>query len=577
MSVLDEIKQYSLQYEKDVRSLADRLRDQQMPEPTEKLFAEFETCGNRLRYEKIYFGRRKFLSVFGLASVIWHQKEDIRKLEEVMIGICSERCWALPAHVNRKTDPNWSRTIDLFASETAQSLAHLTVLLAGELSEEVTALVRREVSARVLTPFMESEVPYNWEQLYNNWNAVCCGNVGSTGLLLLPDGQEKEILLSRITQGLTQYYLGSFGMDGACQEGLGYWVYGFTYLTLFALGLKEHDPSRDLMKLPKTREIALFQQKCYFEGGRTVSFSDGDSHGIYPMGLTCCLADQYDGIRFPDPACAQKLDGDACWRWIPIYWNWYWTNRYLADVDAGKVLPPQRTKQEGAAYLEDAQWCILRGPHHSAVIAKGGNNGESHNHNDVGSFYYLADGEAFLDDLGAGEYTKDYFSDKRYEIFCNRGKSHNIPIINGIDQKAGEKYRSDRFEFDEKQDISISFARAYGLDSVKSLFRSIHLDQDTGDLTVTDQILCDPSDEIIENLVTRLPVELLDGQAVIRGSRSSAVLTAEGAAENFRLEEVEHSNHSGEPETIRVISWPVERKDGKCQSTIHLCVNKNMA
>ena len=30
---------------------------------------------------------------------------------------------------------------------------------------------------------------------------------------------------------------------------------------------------------------------------------------------------------------------------------------------------------------------------------------------------------SFLDDLGAGEYTKDYFSEKRYEVFCNRGES----------------------------------------------------------------------------------------------------------------------------------------------------------
>ena len=82
-------------------------------------------------------------------------------------------------------------------------------------------------------------------------------------------------------------------MDGACQEGLGYWVYGFTYFTLFALAQREYDPSKDLMASEKVNAIAHFQQKCYFAGGRTISFSDGDSRGTYPMGLTCCLADQY--------------------------------------------------------------------------------------------------------------------------------------------------------------------------------------------------------------------------------------------------------------------------------------------
>ena len=75
-------------------------------------------------------------------------------------------------------------------------------------------------------------------------------------------------------------------------------VYGFTYFTLFALAQREYDPSKDLMASEKVNAIAHFQQKCYFAGGRTISFSDGDSRGTYPMGLTCCLADQYSDISF---------------------------------------------------------------------------------------------------------------------------------------------------------------------------------------------------------------------------------------------------------------------------------------
>ena len=315
MEILDQIKEYVTQYEKDVRALADELKKEQMPQPTEALFSEFETCGNRIRYEKVYFGRRKFLSVLGLASVIWHEKDDIAKLEAVIKEICAEECWALPAHVNRKENPNWRGVIDLFASETGQTLAHLTTLLKDELSNEVVELAQNEVKTRILKPFMASKVPYaSWEQATNNWNAVCCGNIGSTAILLLEEGTAKKKLLERIRNALQTYYLGSFGMDGACQEGLGYWAYGFTYLTLFALEQKKYDPSQDLMVSEKVDAIAHFQQKCYFEGGRTISFSDGDASGTYPMGLTCCLADLYSGIRFPDVAYAQKLGSDDCWR-----------------------------------------------------------------------------------------------------------------------------------------------------------------------------------------------------------------------------------------------------------------------
>ena len=137
MEMQNQIKEYVALYESEVRKLADQLRNESMPQLTEELFSEFETNGNRMRYEAVYFGRRKFLSVLGLASVIWHGKEDIQKLEEVIREICAEECWALPAHVRRKENPNWRGVIDLFASETGQALAHLTTLLKDELSEEV--------------------------------------------------------------------------------------------------------------------------------------------------------------------------------------------------------------------------------------------------------------------------------------------------------------------------------------------------------------------------------------------------------------------------------------------------------
>ena len=56
------------------------------------------------------------------------------------------------------------------------------------------------------------------------------------------------------------------------------------------------------------------------------------------------------------------------------------------------------------------------------MAAKGGNNGESHNHNDVGSFLYLAGDEMLLTDLGAGEYRelamKVLKICRRYDVDC---------------------------------------------------------------------------------------------------------------------------------------------------------------
>ena len=78
--MLDKIKNYAEHYENEVRDISNQLRDEMMPELSRELFDEYEITGNRLRYEEGYFKRREFLSTFGLASVIWHKKEDIENL-----------------------------------------------------------------------------------------------------------------------------------------------------------------------------------------------------------------------------------------------------------------------------------------------------------------------------------------------------------------------------------------------------------------------------------------------------------------------------------------------------------------
>ena len=80
MKMLDKLKNYAEHYENEVRDISNQLRDEMMPELSRELFDEYEITGNRLRYEEGYFKRREFLSTFGLASVIWHKKEDIENL-----------------------------------------------------------------------------------------------------------------------------------------------------------------------------------------------------------------------------------------------------------------------------------------------------------------------------------------------------------------------------------------------------------------------------------------------------------------------------------------------------------------
>ena len=74
------------------------------------------------------------------------------------------------------------------------------------------------------------------------------------------------------------------------------------------------------------------------------------------------------------------------------------------------------------------------------VAMKGGTNGESHNHNDVGNFIIYADNSPLIIDAGVGEYTSATFGKDRYSIWTMQSAYHNLPLINGVMQKDGRQY-----------------------------------------------------------------------------------------------------------------------------------------
>ena len=124
----EKLRTFLEQYMDCIRKNAGEMMDKAMPEADEELFSLFEKTGNRLRYEDVYFTRRKYLAVFGCLAILDGGERYVKKLVEVLKGICDEECWALPAHVHRDSDPDWRVCVDLFASETGQALAEIISL-----------------------------------------------------------------------------------------------------------------------------------------------------------------------------------------------------------------------------------------------------------------------------------------------------------------------------------------------------------------------------------------------------------------------------------------------------------------
>ncbi|MGN0505238.1 MAG: heparinase [Lachnospiraceae bacterium] len=556
---------FQIQYKNQVKALADNMRKEPLPKLTEELFAQFETTGNRLNYEAVYFRRRKFLAVYGMAAYLLKRQEDVKKLSEVLTEICAEECWALPAHVNRKEEKEWKHTVDLFASETAQALSEIITLVNEELPadsrlpEALCETVREEIEKRVLKPFFQSKPNYGcWECADHNWNAVCTGSIGSACIYLMA-GKEEERLrecLKRICHSL-KFYLDGFKEDGTCMEGIAYFTYGMTYFTGFAEQLLRYSKGAvNLFENEKLKKIACFQQKLYFQSGRTVSFSDGEQAAKFRMGLTCFLAKQYEEVILPDKELAADFESDSCYRFMALMRDYLWTK----DM-------PERDSERAASrhdVLPDAQWSICESSAGCAMAIKGGSNDEPHNHNDVGSFFYLVGDEFLLTDLGAGEYTKDYFGKGRYDILCNSSLGHSVPLIDGKLQQAGAAYRASEFSTDGKGTTRVEFSGAYPEGCANRFFRETRFSLKTGVLTVVDTYdLPKETRTLTEQLVTQGKVTIEEHRVRITGRKQECVVQLPEDVKQIRCQETEHRNHSGGLEFVRLIQWEMPLQQGK--------------
>lgn len=134
-------------------------RETSWPELPLSLFREFTNTGERKPYEDVYFERRGRLVAIVLEAVVKPEPRKMKEVESGLLDICSKYTWALPAHVNEEdtVTPPWQQ-VDLFASETAQTLVEILLLLGEQLASHVVAQVHEEIERRVLEPVFGSLV-----------------------------------------------------------------------------------------------------------------------------------------------------------------------------------------------------------------------------------------------------------------------------------------------------------------------------------------------------------------------------------------------------------------------------------
>lgn len=460
-------------------------------EPSPEITAEMWENALKTRDRKIdaLFDRRRFrLVTFVLAEGVENRGRFLAAAENEIAAICAETSWILSGHVQFTHGRN-----DLGTAMTAWNLAAADTLLGDRLAPATRRIIREKVRERVLSHYLAAvrgeTKPEWWSTDANNWNAVVHGGVVGSALALLDDRRERAEIVAGAERGIA-FYLRGFPSDGYSPEGLGYWKYGFGHYVLLAEAVLDATGGRLNLYDGRVRLVAQFPRR--FAMAPDVYPAYGDNQFLEPTSRWIAhVLDRRFGLGDGAPR-ASVLD--------PMYSAFLYAyganlafDSSAAPMAAGgaDVVRGHRPRD----WFPDAQVYVGRpaeGADAVAVSFKGGNNGVSHCHTDLGGFSVVLGGVPVIADPGVTVYDGQTFGPDRYKNPVVNSYGHNVPLVAGVIQKEGREYSASVVEtaFADGEDrVVLDLAKGYPAPALSSLTRSFaYRRSGAGAFTVTDRV-----------------------------------------------------------------------------------------
>ncbi|WP_402469496.1 heparinase II/III domain-containing protein [Isoptericola aurantiacus] len=490
----------------DVATRADRDLAAPWPQPLASTAARVHRDGDRDTHEQLVFTRQHRLSRAVLLAATTLEDRWVDEAADGIWQLCEQSSWCWPAHDDTRTrhgavlptvtDPY----LDLGAGEAAGQLAWADHVLGDLLDARYPGLrarVRHEARTRVVEPFLRRR-DWHWLGLdtpVHNWNPWIHGNVLVTALRLLDAGPERTRVVDLCLEGIDRY-VAALPADGAIDEGYGYWWNG-ACRTLEALDVLRHATGGALDALdpavvpPALRETVAFPHRMHLGGDWYLSVADAQArptdvhpwHALHRAARAVGDGDAaaYAASRVPAGAplagehagLARLLRGitDTAWH---------------AAVDAGATAP-----LPASVWWPSTQVLIAREhggtPAGLTLAAKGGHNGEAHNHADVGSVVVASDGVPVVVDAGRPTYTAKTFGPDRYDIWTMQSSWHGVPEIAGTAQGIGAAFAArDVAVVDDGAGLRLDLAGAYPVAGLRSWRRSARLERSDAARVVVD-------------------------------------------------------------------------------------------
>ena len=439
-------------------------------------YLEFTQSGNRTIMEKPY---RKNIHAFEALVLAELVEGKGRFLKDIINGIfyySEQTYWGNSAHLSLQRAgaglPDvLEPTIDLGVGKVAANLAWTHYFLEEEI-DKVNPLIlkrlRHEIDKKMLKPYYTRN-DFGWmgytNERVNNWNPWCNYNALNCIMLLEKDSITRSVNVQKSMLSVDEF-MNYYKDDGGCEEGPSYWSHAggklFDYLELL---FKGSQGKIDIYGEELVQNIGKYIYKAYINGEYFVNFADASAKLKSRPGTIYRYGKRINDTvmsGFGAFLARKQHYGESTFKGkIELALNELFN---LDDIIKAKAREPLL----GDFCLPDTQIMAARenrGNHEGFYFAaKGGHNAESHNHNDVGTFIHYYDGKPALIDVGVDTYTAKTFSEDRYSIWTMQSSYHNLPTINGMDQKDGQEYKAQNSSYKAEKDsvfYSLDISGAY--------------------------------------------------------------------------------------------------------------------
>ncbi len=468
-----------------------------------------------------------------------------RFIDQIINGAwfyCEQTWWGWSAHFNFQKAPKGlpdvnDPTVDLGVGEVSCNLAWAYFLFKDEFNKVhplIAQRLKQEVMHKAVIPYYQREdfgyMGFKGGRV-NNWNPWINYNMLNCVLLLEDDPIKKKAEVQKIIRSLDKF-LNGYSDDGGCDEGPSYWgAAGALLYEGVALINSATDNKFEVYSDPLIKNIGSYFYKVNIHAPYFINFADADA----TTGGNPATVYRY-GKAIGDPKMQRfgaylaklnkmgehSLSGKICDQIRNLGLLNELQNAEAKEALVADFWLPQ-TEVAGARDKEDSYQGFFFG-------AKGGFNAESHNHNDIGSCVLYYDGKPCLIDLGREQYTARTFSPRRYEIWTMQSQYHNLPKINGVDQKDGAQFKAKNTNFiadKTKAFFTTDIAGAYPEEAkVKSWVRSYMLKRGKS-FTISDKYeLTEKKGITSSNLITYCKVtELVPGFLKLEGDGFSLVMS----------------------------------------------------